>query len=397
MKFIHVSDTHLGCKTPIEYDEIREKDFLNAFKQVIDFAIEKKVDFIIHSGDLFDEMFKLSGDLLLEVVKELAKLKANNIYFISIKGNHDIKRSRLKAFEILKHSGLIFEVNKEPFILDNVYINGVSEPKDLGDEKLRIYYKAIFKKITPDNDKFSIFISHTVPKELFDYSDPRVISITDLPQGFDYYAFGHFHIKQEPLEKEGSLYVLPGSTERTEISKREENAEKGFYFYNNGKLNFVKIKVRKIKVYENVVFEKEEVDRIIEKIIENGKDVLIKLKVLTDDNIKDLLRNAIANLKTAGFLILYEEYVSRKKEKEIKFNNIGTIETFDSLIDSLIKEELKKYFRENLKEVEDLVDKILEIYDTFGAERLREWLNNKVKKPYFGTATLKQRTLLDLW
>ncbi len=398
MKFIHVSDTHLGCKTPIEYDEIREKDFLNAFKQVIDFAIEKKVDFVIHSGDLFDEMFRLSGDLLLEVVKELARLKANGIYFIAVKGNHDIKRSRLKAFEILKHSGLIYEVDRNPFVLDNVYINGISEPKDLGDEKLRVFYKAIFKKIKPDNDKFSIFISHTVPKELFDYSDPRVISITDLPTGFDYYAFGHFHIKQEPLEKEGSLYVLPGSTERTEISKREENSEKGFYFYNNGKLNFVKIKIRKIKVYENVIFEKEEIDRLIEKIINTGKETLIKVKILTTEEFKDFIRKAIGDLKTIGYLILYEEYISRRKDINVSEMRKINIESFDSLVESLIKEELNRYFKGNTREVEDLVSKILDIYETFGAEKLREWLNSRIKKPYVETTkALRQRTLLDLW
>ena len=52
MKFIHVADTHLG-KTEFKLKE-REEDFYRSFKQVIDFAIEKDVDFVIHSGDLFD-------------------------------------------------------------------------------------------------------------------------------------------------------------------------------------------------------------------------------------------------------------------------------------------------------------------------------------------------------
>ena len=52
VKFVHFGDTHLGRRN-FKLEE-REKDFENAFKQVIDFAIREKVDFVIHSGDVFD-------------------------------------------------------------------------------------------------------------------------------------------------------------------------------------------------------------------------------------------------------------------------------------------------------------------------------------------------------
>lgn len=52
MKFAHLADTHLGYR---QFGLLeREKDFYEVFDKIIDKIIEEKVDFVIHSGDLFD-------------------------------------------------------------------------------------------------------------------------------------------------------------------------------------------------------------------------------------------------------------------------------------------------------------------------------------------------------
>ena len=52
-KFAHIGDTHLGYR---QYNlEQREQDFYDAFNRAIDRIIEEKVDFVIHSGDLFND------------------------------------------------------------------------------------------------------------------------------------------------------------------------------------------------------------------------------------------------------------------------------------------------------------------------------------------------------
>ena len=142
MKFVHVSDTHLGCQIPVEYGEIRKYDFLNSFKQVIEFAIKEKVDFIIHSGDFFDDYFRIDSKYLLEILDILFKLKDNKIPLIFIRGNHDTKGLRQNVLEILKRLDLVYEANiKEPFIYKDIYIYGISEPPNLSYEQLRTYYK----------------------------------------------------------------------------------------------------------------------------------------------------------------------------------------------------------------------------------------------------------------
>ncbi|MHA1192331.1 MAG: metallophosphoesterase [Promethearchaeota archaeon] len=52
IKFIHVSDLHLG-KRQYNLTE-RYKDYFRAFQWILDLAISEKVDFLLVSGDLFD-------------------------------------------------------------------------------------------------------------------------------------------------------------------------------------------------------------------------------------------------------------------------------------------------------------------------------------------------------
>ena len=87
MKFAHLADTHLGYR---QFGLLeREKDFYEVFDKIIDKIIEEKVDFVIHSGDLFDSA-RPSPSALLAFQKGLLKLKGAGIPIYAIAGNHDV-------------------------------------------------------------------------------------------------------------------------------------------------------------------------------------------------------------------------------------------------------------------------------------------------------------------
>jgi len=76
MKFAHLADNHLGYR---QYNlQEREKDFYNNFVEVIDKIIEERVDFVVHSGDLF-EFPKPPIEALLTVLEGLRRLKDRGI------------------------------------------------------------------------------------------------------------------------------------------------------------------------------------------------------------------------------------------------------------------------------------------------------------------------------
>lgn len=84
--FIHIADTHLGYEQYGVHE--RFNDFSRAFWDIIDDAIERRVDFMVIAGDLFNKR-AIDAMTLIHAIEGLKKLKDNNIPVIAIEGNHD--------------------------------------------------------------------------------------------------------------------------------------------------------------------------------------------------------------------------------------------------------------------------------------------------------------------
>src|SRR5581483_11370085 len=90
-KFLHISDIHLGIK---RYGiEERTTDFFNAWYDVITrHAIERKVDFVLIGGDLFDRR-QIDSQAATHAIVGLQALREANIPVFAIEGNHDQRES----------------------------------------------------------------------------------------------------------------------------------------------------------------------------------------------------------------------------------------------------------------------------------------------------------------
>ncbi|MEM1684911.1 MAG: metallophosphoesterase [Nanopusillaceae archaeon] len=364
MKFIHVSDTHLGCEIPVKYREIRKMDFLNAFKQVVDFAIKEKVNFIIHSGDFLDDYFRISSKIFLEILDLLFKLKENNIPFFFIKGNHDNKGQKQNVIEIIKKFKLIEELNPlEPKVMKDFYIYGISEPSNIGGEELKIFYEKRLKEVKVDKTGFSIFLFHgvstAIPGDILKgyMKDPRVINHDFFPK-VDLYGFGHFHTSF--IKKDNSILSLPGSTERTEISEYEEKSSKGFFYFKDTEYEFINLNVRKVTLLEKRVEKEDDLDEIVKKIIEKSKDHLIKLKILYSRVMYDLIRKNIDNLLSLGYMIIDELYPEDYNEE---INIMEDKVVFEDIIEKMIISENDK------KELINLYNKIKYLFEEYYSDR----------------------------
>jgi exonuclease SbcD len=84
--FIHMADIHLGY----EQYGVRERfnDFGRAFWAIIDDACERKVDFVVIAGDLFNKR-AIDALTLIHAINGLERLKQAKIPVIAIEGNHD--------------------------------------------------------------------------------------------------------------------------------------------------------------------------------------------------------------------------------------------------------------------------------------------------------------------
>ena len=89
MKFLHISDVHLGC-TRYQLNE-SPRDFFDAWIDVLQkYAIGERVDFVIMGGDFFHKR-NVPPETMNYAFAGLSLLKDHNIPCVTIEGNHDQK------------------------------------------------------------------------------------------------------------------------------------------------------------------------------------------------------------------------------------------------------------------------------------------------------------------
>ena len=82
VKFAHISDTHLGYR---QYNlEDREFDFYESFNETIDKILEERVDFVIHTGDLF-EHYRPKVEALIQAMNGFKRLYEKGIFLRAIR------------------------------------------------------------------------------------------------------------------------------------------------------------------------------------------------------------------------------------------------------------------------------------------------------------------------
>jgi DNA repair exonuclease SbcCD nuclease subunit len=91
MKFLHISDVHLGC-TRYQLNE-SPRDFFDAWIDVLQkYAIGEKVDFVLMGGDFFHKR-NVPPETMNYAFAGLSLLKDAGIPIITIEGNHDQKHN----------------------------------------------------------------------------------------------------------------------------------------------------------------------------------------------------------------------------------------------------------------------------------------------------------------
>lgn len=348
MKFAHLSDTHLGYRQ-FGLNE-REKDFYEVFELIIDKIIEENVDFVIHSGDLF-ETARPSPNALLSFQKGLLKLKGAGIPMFTIAGNHDsiMRKDAIPPQVLFKKLGLkvISPINTN-YMFDDIFIAGLpyfpsSQNKNLKNKLAELSEKAA-------NHEKSILVLHQgIDKYLpFQYE----LEIGDIPDNFDYYALGHLHNYIEDDFGKGKL-VYPGSIDiwRTnELSDYKKNG-KGFVVvdFDGPKPNVKRVTVESPRVF---------IDKTIS--YDNLKEEIVNIK----NNITDFDKKPIISL------------------------NINNVDSDTTDIYELIKGELGEYslmIRPKFQLIDEEVEELIRKDTSLGPkelliEGLKEFNNESVEK-----------------
>ena len=365
MKFAHLADTHLGYR---QFGLIeREKDFYEVFEKVIDKIIEEKVDFVIHSGDLF-ETARPSPNALLVFQKGLLKLKGAGIPMYAIAGNHDMvmRKGAIPPQVIFKKLGLkvISPINTH-YTQGDIFIAGLpyypsSQSKVLKSKLAELSQKAA------NYDK-TILVLHQGIDKYFGYQ--YELEIGEIPDNFNYYALGHIHKYINDSFGEGKL-VYPGSGEiwkTTELQDYKENG-KGFVLVD---FDGPKPLVKRVKVDMPREFIKRSLDyNNLESGIAGIKETI---KDFENKPILDLTINNVESDTSVVYEMITEELGDLALMIRPNFNKVGE-ESIDEIFinkDSLgpkelLIEQLKDYRSDEVNQL------AVDLYDYLSKDKLEE-------------------------
>jgi DNA repair protein SbcD/Mre11 len=114
-RFVHAADIHLGHE---QYGLIkRSDDFARAYLEMVQYAIDQKVDFVLIAGDLFHHA-RADAWTLKQAIAGLSILREAHILVLAVEGNHDAQHvyKNLSWMEFLCDQDLLIllNMNKAP-------------------------------------------------------------------------------------------------------------------------------------------------------------------------------------------------------------------------------------------------------------------------------------------
>lgn len=301
---IILTDTHLTQKS-IEGN-------ISIFRQVIDQAIELKLDVIYHLGDIFTNREGQQLNILVAFSKIIEMFEEAEVKLICIPGNHDkvFLNSNASYLDIFKRKN-VFEVIDSPEIrdfgdLDVAFVPYYKEI-DLYPEKLKSVISLLNK------NRRNILFTHIAVSGVMNNDGTIVNNNLDEDLFFNFYKVfsGHYHNRSQV----GSKIFYIGSAFPQNFG---EDAEKGFtILYSDGTheyfkpqfKEFIKIEVP-IAQIEHFLKEKAYTD-----LVEEGNEVRFVVSGESTE-VKSLDRTRITSL---GISV-------QSKEDEIE-KNIEEVET----------------------------------------------------------------------
>ena len=342
MRFVHMSDSHLGASgfsrrlSPSGFNQ-REEDICNSFQAAVDQIIDLKPDFVLHCGDLFHTV-RPTNRIINFAIRQILRVVGAQIPMVIISGNHDTPKQRtvgsvFSFFEVLSSLlHVVYRNQYELIKLGEVAVHAIPHclnQEDFSQELAKV--KLGDGPPTTDDGRdfcFNILMLHGVVAGIWEFSMGELaeqeIPTSSLERGFDYVALGHYH--RFCQVESGGYYA--GSTER--LSMSELGQEKGFVEVDlqTKEVKFHPIPTREMIELPSVnarELDQEQTLLEIEKRVqaENMEEKIVRLKVtdIPEHVYNSLDFRKIAELKSRTFHL---DLKFEKKEEEAKDQSAKT-------------------------------------------------------------------------
>jgi len=263
MKILHFADLHLGVESYGRIDPTtglssRLGDFLSALDQVVDYALENRVDLVLFCGDAYKSR-EPSQTQQREFAKRINRLSTSDIPIFLLIGNHDLPNAigratsteifdtlavknvyvsnRPDIYRIPTNSGII-QIASLPWLRRSGLLTK-EDTKNLNFDQINQRLQQVLTNIITANipkldPKLpSILAAHVWvssaqvgSERSMTIGQEHMLLLSNVANpAFDYIALGHIHRHQ--VLSDNPPVVYPGSLERLDFSEEEDS--KGFY------------------------------------------------------------------------------------------------------------------------------------------------------------------------
>ena len=369
MRFLHISDIHLG-KLLFQQNLLEiQIDLLN---QIIDYLVDNDIDVLIMAGDIYDrsvpsnEAIEALNDFLSSLILKHHKK------VLMIAGNHDSATRLSFASGLLKQEGLYIEAfvqdEMKPVVIDgvNFYLLPFFKPSYIrylyNDESIVTYqdaFAAYMKRQKINLDETNILITHQFiagNKEVIKSESEAILSVggseiidVSLVKQFDYVALGHIHAPQQ-ISRDTIRYS--GSLMRYSFDEVKQ------------KKSIVDVSIANKKVTYQLVELKPKQDLIkitgyFDEVMnyDNNHNDCIAVELLDTKivpNAIDYLRKKYENVLQITYPNLISKQITNNTKADVGFEKLSSLELFEQFYEKIkgskLDKEAKALVAEILKE-----------------------------------------------
>ncbi len=265
IKLLHFADAHIDMANYGRHDPetglpLRVMDFLKSLDEIIQTAIEEKVDLVIFAGDAYKDRSP-APTFQREWDQRIMQLSAAGIPTLLLTGNHDISPSTGRAHALQEFDSLsvphVRVLSKPTFLkpgdleglpvqvlaLPWVSRSGMMANLDLSEMDLKEICDQLGERLSElvsnwldeADPKLPVILAAHASVEGAQYGNERMVMLGRdlvLPPALvkddrlDYVALGHIHKPQNLNESAHPPVIYPGSIERVDFG--EANDEKFF-------------------------------------------------------------------------------------------------------------------------------------------------------------------------
>lgn len=375
MRFIHLSDLHLG-KRVNEFSMIEDQKYI--LNQVLETIDEVKPDGVMIAGDIYDKSMpsEEAVRLLNDFISELAK-KDTKTFIIS--GNHDSSERLAFASELISNSGIYispvyngeiskYTLNDECGEVD-IYLLPFIKPSHVRryypDVKIESYtdaLKCVIDNLELDKTKRNVMIAHQFVTGA-NRSESEDISVggsdnvdVHVFDDFDYVALGHIHGAQKMTRETVRYCGTPLKYSFSEVNHHKSMTIVDMYEKGKIEISTIAFKalrdMRVIKgTYNEIVhranYEKTNTDDYVQIVLTDEEDIV----------------DAISRLRVIYPNIMQLKYDNKRTRENAEVGSVDNVESKSPLElfnELYVKQNNQDMSDEQISFVSKLIEEIWE-------------------------------------